>query len=213
MGSGRLDRVRRDTPTRATCGTAAPSPAPCCSTGIAGASPSGRLPGLAMPANAVALAQPSIRGDSANVPPLPEKDETRNYGSGPDALLPCPGGAIAASCWLRRGTRYCCSPAGKQERRAVTSTLSRLVPSDSDAECRGLFCNPCASGIQAVRPRAGVVYHDPTSRRLLTRRASPPFAFEQVRALHLIAPRVWRGAGTPGRPRVGPASLVRRVCD
>ena len=68
----------------------------------------------------------------------PGSDETRNYGLEPEAFLPWPGGAEAASCWLRRGGRYCCSLPAKHEHRAVASTLSSLVLSSnetSDGAC------------------------------------------------------------------------------
>jgi hypothetical protein len=59
---------------RTTCSTAtASSPALCCSAGIAAASPSGLCRRSAIQANVVALAQSSIRGDSANTRALPDR--------------------------------------------------------------------------------------------------------------------------------------------
>jgi hypothetical protein len=59
--------------------------------------------------------------------------------SGSEALLPWPGGAEAASCWLQPGGTYYWSLTAKHEPRVVTPTLSRLVRSITDFRRTGRF--------------------------------------------------------------------------
>jgi hypothetical protein len=127
-----------------------------------------------------------------------------------------------------RGARSCSNSASRDRRhRALLLGGKGTVRRDRSPSSRasatpnvvGCSATPvrltCASGIHAVGPRA-VAYHDPTSRRLLTHRASPPFAFEQVRALppsgrgRVFTSEALSGPLRRGRRR-GPACRAVRV--
>jgi hypothetical protein len=69
---------------------------------------------------------------------------------------------------------------------ATSAALARALGAfwAADAARKRGFPNAWRSGTSGIRvswPRDGAVYHDPTSRRLLTRCESPQFVFEQVR--------------------------------